>query len=62
MSKYHIKSDDKDVSICLGDDCNYFDGFIDIFVNDDATPSPFKTISDATLFAEVIIKLLEVVT
>lgn len=36
--------------------------FIDIYIDDDLTPSPFKDIEDAEHFADIMIKLLEAIT
>lgn len=56
-----IKDDEGVVSICK--DCNnQLDSFIDIYTDDEETPSPFRTIKDAELFAEIIVKLLKVIT
>lgn len=38
------------------------DGFIDIYIDDEITPSPFRDIEDAEYFADMIIKLLEAIT
>ena len=58
-----ISKDNGSVSICKGDsECNMRNSFIDIWVDDEGDfPSPFKSIKDAELFAEMIVKLLEVV-
>lgn len=61
---YHICKDEKDgvVSICYGGDaCDYFDGFINIWVDDDMgeISSPFSNIEDAETFARIIVKLLK---
>lgn len=64
-NKYKIVRNDKDklVSICIGDsDCSYLHSFLDIWVDDDLNPSPIKTIEDAEAFAEIIVKLLKVIT
>ena len=37
------------------------DAFIDIYTDDGDNTSPFKTVEDAKLFAEIIVKLLDVV-
>lgn len=55
-----IKDNDGVVSICM--DCNsHMESFIDIYTIDKSTPSLFKTIEDAELFAEVLVKLLKVI-
>lgn len=58
-----ISKDNESVSICKGDsDCAMEDAFIDIWVDDKGDfPSPFKSVEDAELFAEMIVKLLGVV-
>ena len=64
MSDYKINVDNTEcpsVDICLGE-CDYLKSFISIFVDEEEVPSPFKTVEDAKLFAEIIIKLLEVNT
>lgn len=54
-----IKGDDT-VSICK--DCNsQLHSFIDIYCEDKDTPSLFKNIDDANLFAKIIIKMLHVI-
>lgn len=35
--------------------------FIDIYIDDGDNTSPFKTVDDAKLFAEIIVKLLDVI-
>ena len=56
-----IKDSDGVVSICK--DCNnQLESFIDIYTEDEDTPALFKTVDDAVLFAEIILKLLEVIT
>ena len=60
MNGFNMIKDNGSVSICKGCD-NQLDAFIDIFTEDEETPSPFKTIEDAELFAKIIVKLLEVV-
>lgn len=62
MSKYSIQAENDGVTICQGKECDFLEGFIDIYVDEKGIPSPFKTIDDAILFAEIIIKLLEVVS
>ena len=37
------------------------DAFIDIYTDDGDSTSPFKTVDDAKLFAEIIVKLLDVI-
>lgn len=61
MTELRIIKDTDSVSICKGCD-DSSDAFIDIYTDDESTPSVFRTIDDAILFAEVIVKLLEVVT
>ena len=60
MTELKIIKDGGSVSICK--DCdNQLDAFIDIFTEDDETPSLFKTIDDAMLFAEIIVNLFKVI-
>lgn len=61
MIDFRISVEDDAVSICKGD-CDFLSGFIDIFVDEPDTPSPFKNIEDAELFAEIIVKLLKVIS
>ena len=58
-----IKDNEHTVSICKGDsNCAMENAFIDIYVDDEGDfPSPFKSVEDAELFAEMIVKLLGVV-
>lgn len=60
-----------DYTICQGDvgdinigvgDCSYLNAFLTIYVDDESTPSPFSNMDDAKLFAELIVKLLKVIT
>lgn len=64
MNEYCIRTNKEDgiVGICLGEECHHLNAFIDIWVDDDVTNSPLKTIEDAKLLADVIVKLLKVVT
>lgn len=67
-SKYNIS-----VGCKLCDDCcesvhinlkpytGDLDAFIDIYTDDGNNTSPFKTVDDAKLFAEIIVKLLDAV-
>ena len=58
--KFKVLTDGYDgVSICM--DCNSsLQSFMDIYTGDESTPSPFKNIEDAKLFAGIIVRLLEV--
>ena len=57
-----IRDNEYSVSICKDDsNCAMEDAFIDIYVDDGDFPSPFKSVEDAELFAEMIVKLLGVV-
>ncbi len=47
------------VHISLVNDEDMLNSFIDIYPSDDESPSPLKTIEDAEIFAEAIVKLLE---
>ena len=60
MTEYNVISNGDSVSICKGT-LNAICGFIDIYVDDPDTPSPFEDVETATLFAEIIVKLLKVV-
>ena len=54
-----IKSEDT-VSICK--DCDsQLQSFIDLYCEDEDTPSLFEDVEDAYLFAQIIVKLLEVI-
>ena len=54
-----IIEDEKLVSICEDDANSTLEGFIDIYPHDELAPSPFKTVEECKLFAEIIVKLLE---
>ena len=62
MSKYTVQREEYAVTICMNEDCNFLDGFLDIYTNNSDYLSPFKDLDDAELFARIIIKLLDVVT
>lgn len=65
-NKYSVKRDDeKSVSICYcTDSCNYLNSFLTIWCDDNTSNinSPFENIDDAEIFAEIIVKLLKVVS
>ena len=63
MNDYQICRDEDIVSISVGK-CNYLNSFLSIFVDDkdSGIKSPFENIEDAELFAEIIVKLLKVVS
>lgn len=64
MANNYCISEDKGegvVSISLSD-CEYLEGFIDIWTDDGEVESPFKDMSTAKTFAEIIVKLLEQVS
>ena len=64
MSKYKIKVDEmgRSVHILLPEYSSSLEAFIDIYVDDEDTDeSIFKTIDDARVFAEIIVKLLEAI-
>lgn len=64
-NKYTLDENPNDglVSVCLCiDDCDYFEAFLDIWVDDEENPSPFKDLDTARQFGEIIIKLLEVIS
>ena len=55
----NIVKQENSVSICKGDkECDMLDAFVDIWVDDGNHTSPFKTLEDAELFAEILIKLM----
>lgn len=62
MMMFNISVEDDVVSICMKEDCDMLDGFIDIYTDVDDAPSPFKTVDDAKFFAEIIVKLLGAMT
>lgn len=43
---------------CEGID-EYFDAFLDVYIDSELSPSPFKSIDDARLFVEIIKTILE---
>lgn len=66
MNKYYITRDGRDgVNISLHHpsepEDNYLKSFINIWIDDEecGIDSPFKSIEDAEIFAEVIVKLLK---
>lgn len=63
MNEYNICSDTSGdcVNIGLGD-CDYTSSFLNIFIDSDGIPSPFKNREDAELFAKIMVKLLKVIT
>ena len=61
MNEYNLCSDDTNVNISMGN-CNYSSSFLTIFIDSNTTPSPFKNVEDARLFAEIMVKLLKVIT
>ena len=61
-NNFSIIERDEAVSICNDTICTYYSAFIDIFIDDGDFHSPFKNIEDAVLFAEIVVKLLEVIT
>lgn len=61
MNEYQICSDEECVNVSQGK-CNYVSSFLNIFVDSPTTPSPFRDIEDAELFAEIMVKLLKVIT
>lgn len=60
--KFKIVVDDDMASICMCDDCTSLDAFIDIYCEGEGIPSPIKDEEDAKTLAEIIVKLLEVIT
>ena len=46
----------------MKDDKECLNAFLDIYLDEPDTPSPLRTVKDAILFAEIIVKLLEQVT
>lgn len=63
MTKYKMTVDENVVAICYqgNDCCNYLEGFIDIFPKDETTESPFEDMTDAILFGEIIVSLLNLI-
>ena len=61
MNEYNICKEEDNVSISIGE-CSYIKAFMTIFIDDDVIDSPFKKIEDAELFAEIIVKLLKVIS
>ena len=64
MSKYKIKVDEAGMSvhILLPEYSSSLEAFIDIYVDDeDTNESIFKNIEDARIFAEILVRLLEVI-
>ena len=59
MTELNIIRDDYGASICKECD-DTMKSFIDIYIENEDTPSLFKEIKDAELFAEIIVKLLRV--
>ena len=59
MSEFKIVEDDEMVGICCKGRESVLDSFIDVYINDEISPSPFKTTKEAKMFAEIIVKLLE---
>lgn len=63
-SKYNISveegiyKDCESVHINLDPYTGSLDAFIDIYLDDGDSSSPFETVDDAKLFAEIIVKLL----
>ena len=55
-----IITDSSTVSIGMNGVDDTMDCFIDIYI-DGAIPSPFEKVSDAELFAEIILKLLNTI-
>ena len=55
-----IINDGSTVSIGFDNTDEMIDCFLDIYV-DGGIPSPFKKITDAELFAEIIVKLLDTI-
>ena len=58
MSDYTVKTDSSSATICMGEKCDFIDGFIDIYTEDEDIKSPFNNVLEAELFATVIVKLL----
>jgi len=58
--KYNLIVEEDMVSICMDCDSS-LESFIDIFTDEETCPSPFRSVDDAKLFGEIIIKLLEVI-
>lgn len=67
-SKYNITVEEKmcrdgcdSVHINLKPYVNPLDAFVDIYIDENDGTSPFKDIESAKLFAEIIVKLLNVI-
>ena len=63
MIRKCVDEEKESVSICYSDNCTYLNSFLTIWVDDNEAgiSSPFKDIEDVELFADIIIKLLNVV-
>ena len=61
MIEYNICIDDGCVNVSQGN-CNYVSSFLNMFIDSNTTPSPFNNVEDAELFAEIMVKLLKVIT
>ncbi len=59
MNEYTIKTDSNSATICMNKECDFIDGFIDIYTEDEDIKSPFSNIVEAQLFATVIVNLLQ---
>ena len=57
MDEYNVITSKDSVHICK--DCgSVLKSFVDIYTEDKNTKSPFRSVDDAKLFAEIIVKLL----
>ena len=60
-SKYNISDLNNSVHINVKPYTGQLKAFIDIYVDEGDNSSPFKTVEDAELFAEIIVKLLDTI-
>lgn len=52
--------EDRDlVGICCDGESSIMDSFLDIYIDDGISPSPFKSIEEAKMFAKIVMRLLE---
>lgn len=59
---FTIKCDGTSVDVCMCDEgCDYMSSFLTLYLLNDEALSPFKSIEELILFAEVIVKLLELI-
>ena len=61
INKYNISDLNNSVHINMKPYTGQLKAFIDIYVDEEDNSSPFKTVEDAKLFAEIIVKLLNTI-